>query len=171
MRPVPSYLLLLLLLALCGLCAWQWQRESQLRQIAVSQRDGIVRLTAEREELESRAKRADAEILRLNGSFNELRASSVSKQIHEEVLAANAQMRESIEKQNTAIKEQNEALMKQSQVIQQANESIKKLAAERDDLIKRVNDVSEKYNKLVNAANKGQTQQSSPGGQSKPLGQ
>ena len=32
-RPVPLAILLLLLVGLCGLCAWQWNREEQLREL------------------------------------------------------------------------------------------------------------------------------------------
>lgn len=149
MKPVPSSLLLVLLLALCGLCAWQWQRESALRRIVSTQLAEVNQLVAERSELESRAKAADAEILRLTGTLAELKANSVDKQTHDEVLAANTTMRESIEKQNTAIKDLNETIAKASLAIQQANESITKLTTERDALAKRLNEVTAKYNALA----------------------
>lgn len=150
MRPVPTFVLLLLLVALCGLCAWQWGRESKLREYALSQRDAATTLTAERDELETRVKAADGEILRLTGALSELRVTSVSKQEHDEVLAANTQMRESVEKQNLLLTQQNEAIQKQNEAIAKANESITKLAAERDDLAKRLNEVTAQYNKLAN---------------------
>lgn len=150
MRPVPTFVLLSLLVALCGLCAWQWARESRLREYALSQRNAVTSLTAEREELETRVKAADGEILRLTGSVNELRTTSVSKLQHEEVLQANAQMRESVEKQNLLLVQQNEAIQKQNQAIAKANEGITRLSTERDDLARRLNEVTALYNKLAN---------------------
>ncbi len=149
MRPVPQTILLVLLAALCGLCAVQWWRESALRETAVAQRDALGALTGERDELTGRMKAADAEILRLTAAHADLRANSVSKQAHEEIAQANAHLRESVEKQNAAIKEQNEAIAKQNLAVQQANESIRRLTAERDGLARRVNEVTELYNKLV----------------------
>jgi methyl-accepting chemotaxis protein len=149
MRPVPQAILVVLLAALCGLCAVQWWRESALRETAVAQRDALGTLTGERDDLTSRMKAADAEILRLTAAFTDLRANSVSQQAHEETAQANAHLRESVEKQNAAIKEQNEAIAKQNLAVQQVNENLRKLAAERDELAKRVNEVTGLYNKLV----------------------
>ena len=149
MKPLPNFILALLLVALCGLCAWQWNRESQLRSLAAGQRDQIATLTALRDELESRVKAADGEVLRITASLAELRANSVSKEIHAEALDANAQLREVVEKQNAAITQQNELLTRQNAVITQANETIRKLTAERDDLGKKLNEVTALYNKLV----------------------
>lgn len=149
MRPVPQTVLLLLLAALCSLCAVQWWRESTLRETAMAQRADLARLSGERDELAGRMKAADAEILRLTAAQSDLRSNSVSKQVHEEVIRANGSLRESVEKQNAAIKERDESLAKQNAVIQRADENIRKLAAERDDLARRANEVTALYNKLV----------------------
>ena len=149
MKPVPPAILLVLLLALCGLCAWQWQRESALRRIVSTQLAEVNQLMAERSELESRTKAADGEILRLTGALAELKANSVDKQTHDEVLAANTTMREAIEKQNIAIKEQNDRLEKANTAILLANENLKKVIAEREALAKRINEVTALYNTLA----------------------
>jgi hypothetical protein len=149
MRPVPQTILLALLAAMCGLCAVQWWRESALREQTVAQRSELLKVAAERDELAARAKDADAEILRLTGALSDLRTQSVSKQEHHEALAANGQMRGVVEKQNAAIKEQNEAIAKQNAAVLQANEIIRKVSAERDDLAKRINEVTALYNKLA----------------------
>ena len=66
MRPLPNIILSLLLLALCGLCAWQWNRERSLRELLQSQRDQLQSLTAERDDLtENEAHRV--------GEFDDLR--------------------------------------------------------------------------------------------------
>jgi DNA repair exonuclease SbcCD ATPase subunit len=149
MKPVPNIVLSALLVALCGLCGWQWHRESQLRVLAATQHDQLNLLTDKRNTLEARVKAADAEVLRITASLAELRANSVSKEVHAEVVQANAMLRETILKQNTAITQQNERLAKQNASIQQANENLKKLATERDDLAKRLNEVTTLYNKII----------------------
>lgn len=149
MKPVPNILLSLLLIALCGLCGWQWHRETQLRSLAATQRDELIALHQKHDELEARVKAADAEVLRLTQSLADLRANSVSKTTHAEVVEANTKLRAMITKQNAAITQQNELISKQNTTIQTANENLKKLAAERDDLAKRLNEVTALYNKLV----------------------
>jgi len=127
----------------------QWWRESTLREMVVAQRVELAKTIAGHEDLEARMKESDAEILRLTAALGELRANSVSKHDLEEVKEINTQLRETVAKQNQAIRDENEAVAKQNAAIQQANETIKKLADERDALAKRVNEVTAKYNKLV----------------------
>ncbi len=148
MRPIPSSFLIILLLAFCGLCAWQWHREAELRQIVAKQSIELAALTSERQEIDARVKAADAEILRLTGSLNDLRTNSVGRQEHDDVIQANTQMRVSIETQNKVIKEQNEKLTAASASILQANETIKKLTTERDTTAKKLNEVTALVNKL-----------------------
>jgi chromosome segregation ATPase len=149
MRPVPASFLLILIVALCVLCSWQWQREMGLRKIVNRQAAELQVLQAERDEIESRVRAADAEILRLTGSLNELRTNSVAKQEHEELVDQARRMNEAITKQNAMITEQNEAIAKANESIQRANETIKSLTTERDGLVKRINEVTEKYNALA----------------------
>lgn len=149
MKPVPNILLSVLLIALCGLCGWQWDRESNLRLLLKDKITAVNALTTQRDELETRVKAADAEVLRITASLAELRANSVSKDTHAEALQANTLLRENVTKQNAAITQQNELITRQNTSIQQANESLKKLVIDRDDLAKRLNDVTAMYNKLV----------------------
>lgn len=149
MKPVPNFILSLLLVALCALSAWQWNREHDLRTIATSQRDQLGTLSAQHDELDTRVRAADAEVLRLTGRLAELRANSVSKETHADALQANALLRDNIAKQNDAITKQNELLAQQNASIQQANDRLKKLASERDQLAKRLNEVTALYNTLV----------------------
>ena len=149
MRPVPASFLLTLIVALCALCAWQWNREVALRKIVVEQRGELESLRASRDEIETRVRTADAEILRLTGSLNELRTNSIPKQEHEDVQDQNKRMSEAIAKQNALITEQNESIAKANTAIQQANETIKKVTTERDGLAKQLNEVTERYNALA----------------------
>jgi uncharacterized coiled-coil DUF342 family protein len=149
-RPVPLSILLLLLLSLCGLCAWQWKREDDFRDLTRRQQAEIASVRKELDDTSTRAKAADAEILRLTGSLSELRTSSVAKTQHEEVLEAAQKMKDSILKQNAALKEQQDALAKASTSITAANETIKTLAAERDSVAKKLNALTLEFNKLAN---------------------
>ena len=121
MRPVPLSFLLTLIVALCVLCAWQWQREIELRKIVAQQGGELQSLRAQRDEIDARVEAADAEILRLTGSLNELRASSVAKQEHEELLLQAKQMSEAITKQNALITEQNDSITKANEAIQKSH--------------------------------------------------
>lgn len=149
MKPVPNIALSLLLIALCVLSGWQWNRERSLREVVHGQRDQLHAITSVRDDLTARVKAADAEVLRLTASLAELRTNSVSKEAHDETVAAATKLRESVAKQNAAITEQNELLAKQNTAIQQANENITKLTTERDSLAKRLNDVTARYNAAV----------------------
>jgi DNA repair exonuclease SbcCD ATPase subunit len=149
MKPVSSGVLMVLLLALCGLCGWQWFSESLLRESLVKTKAELAKLSQERDELTAHAKTADAEILRLNGALTELRANSVAKQIHEEATAANTKLKDAVTQQNALITQQNQSLEKANSAIQQSNESLKKLTAERETLAQRLNEVTGQYNKLA----------------------
>lgn len=149
MKPVANSVLLILLLALCGLCAWQWQRETLLRGIAMDLQSALVSLQQEKADLDARVQAANAEILRLTGALSELRSNSVDKHEHAALATASETMRETLEKQRAAIHERNESLLKASGSIQQANETIKELTKERDGLAKRLNDLTAKYNEMA----------------------
>lgn len=142
MKPIPPAALITLILALCGLCIWQWQREAALRRINQQHTTELVKLQAEHTSLTARATTANAEILRLTGTLNELRNSSISTTAHDEALAARTSLQSMAEKQNAAITQQNQA-------IQQANETIQKLTTERASLARRLNEVTAKYNAVI----------------------
>ncbi|TLD71114.1 hypothetical protein FEM03_09375 [Phragmitibacter flavus] len=157
MRPVSSLVLTFLLIALCGLCGVQWWRENELRRIAEKQRDDLVRHEAVQMEQDARIKSADAEILRLTGSIADLRTNSVSKLEFDELKTAAEGHVATINRQNEIIVQQNESITKQNEALEkfnaamlQANETIKTLTTQRDDLAKRINEVTEQYNKLAN---------------------
>lgn len=149
MRPVPSSILVLLLLAMCGLCGVQWWRESRLREVAVTLRTDLSTMTGDRDHLNERAKAADAEILRLTTAFTTLRATSVSREEHGAALQAIELLRCQLDYQNSIITEQNAAVKAQGLSTQGANEIIRKLVVERDELVRRTNELTAKYNALL----------------------
>ena len=148
-RPVPLGILLLLLLGLCGLCAWQWNREEQLRDLTRRQLAENADLRKALDENSARAKAGDAEILRLTETLSDIKTASVAKSQYDEALAAAQTMREGVLKQNAALKEQQEALLKANAAVAQANHAIEKTAAERDGFIQKLNALTLQDNKLV----------------------
>ena len=135
-------LLLLLLPAMCLLCGVQWWRESQLRELSLTQRQELVAIQAKSEQLNERVKAADAEILRLTADLNDLRATSVPKTDLEAAVATG-------EKLKAQLQTASEALTRQNAAIEKANQIIQKTATERDELARKANELAEKYNGLV----------------------
>jgi hypothetical protein len=148
-RPVPLGILLLLLAGLCGLCAWQWNREELLRDLSRRQVVELGDLRKALDENSTRGKAADAEILRLTEALADIKTASVAKTQYDEATAAAQTMREGVLKQNAALKEQQEALLKANAAVAQANQSIEKLTAERNALTQKLNAMTLQYNKLV----------------------
>lgn len=148
-RPVPLAILLLLLLGLCGLCAWQWNREELLRVLTRSQLSEIEGLKKALDESSLRAKAADAEILRLTEALNEIKTASVAKTQYDEAVAVAQTMREGVVKQNAALKEQQEALLKSQAAATKANQTIERLTGERDGLGQKLNALTQQYNSLA----------------------
>ncbi|MEY4483214.1 MAG: hypothetical protein RL693_666 [Verrucomicrobiota bacterium] len=158
MRPISQPILILLIAILCSLCVWQWWRESSLREITVQQRNEISKLSTERQEMESRIKEADMEILRLTSSVTDLRTNSVSKEALDELAQNRKRLQETLEKQSLLLRQQNESIVTQNEAlttqniaIKQANETIKKLVEDRDKLVKQINEVTLRYNELAKA--------------------
>ena len=149
MRSFSLKMICLLLLALCGLCGVQWWRESQIRAIAMALRSDLAAATAERDRLTERAKAADAEILRLNAAFADLRANSVPKQDMETAIQAAEQLNARIAALNQAFLRQNQILQQHNEAMQKANGTIQRIAEERDNLAKKANDITARYNALV----------------------
>jgi hypothetical protein len=132
-----------------GLCAWQWNREEQLRDLTRRQLAENADLRKALDENSARAKAGDAEILRLTETLSDIKTASVAKSQYDEALAAAQTMREGVLKQNAALKEQQEALLKANAAVAQANHAIEKTAAERDGLSQKLNALTLQYNKLV----------------------
>src|SRR4051794_33922926 len=117
MRPVPASFMIILIVALCLLCSWQWHRETGLRKVVADERSQLESLQVERDEIEARVRTADAAILQLTGSLNELRANSVTKKEKEDVMGQNNRMSEVVAKQNALITDQNASINKANTAI------------------------------------------------------
>lgn len=134
---------------MCTLCGVQWWRESLLREAAVTLRTDLGAMTAERDHLNERARSADAEILRLTAAFTQLRANSVPREEHETALEAIELLSCQLHYQNSIIEAQSAAAKAQGASMQGTNDIIRKLVAERDELVRRSNEIAAKYNALL----------------------
>jgi len=164
-------LVLVLALALCGLCAFQWVRESRLRTEVVSLQETNQVQAQSLVSAETLARRYESEIARLDSRVKELKqieqTNSVTiaslkislKHSEEEAELLRKQVanyKEAVDRQNESITKQNAIITQQNVSIKEQNENLKRLAEERNELVgtlnartKEFNDVVAKYNDLV----------------------
>ena len=154
MQKFLSNLLIFFALGLCALCAFQWVRESRLREkLAEKQHEVYLKLDAI-QNLEAQLKRTEADVTRLDSLRVELSGliktnkeeiqalTKHTQNLEKEIEAQKAQTaryKDAFEKANERLKQQNEDITKQ-------NEDMRQLAADR-------NATAEKYSKLVQQYN------------------
>jgi chromosome segregation ATPase len=162
--------LIVLALGLCGLCAFQWVRETRLRgRVDGLQAERQV-LAEEKAAAEAQAKRFQEEIRRVERERIELRASSETNaltnqrlrlELQKVVLEAEQAKRTAdsykaaFDKANASIREQNEAVAKlKSDYVKLAEDRnaqvnrYNELARQQTSLVKRFDDLVQKWNAL-----------------------
>jgi chromosome segregation ATPase len=147
-------LLIFLALCLCGLVAFQWHRETKLRQeLQSTSEDG--RSKAETiQNLQKNLRFAEEEVKRLGNLRSGIAATAESNRI--EIGALKKQFETAkmeFEKSAKQVEAFKSALQQANDNIQRQNESVKKLADERNDAVVKFNALVEKYNDLVNKWN------------------
>ncbi len=169
MKNFQQNLLMLLALALCALCAWQWYVQTLLHNEGAALQETIFKQAAQIQGDTNSIKNMDAEIAGLSTRVNELKQAAMtneqaaSEQKREILRLRSAgdvmsnqivQYKEVVDKLEANLKEAAEGIRKQ-------NDAIKQLVATRDDAIKKYNDamkdrnaLAEKYNDLVERFNK-----------------
>jgi len=156
----------LVLAALCVVlsvfCAMQWGREAdlraELRAVRIAERDQSTK-SAEAirlgETYASEIRRLDARVGELKQSEETLRkelaAARSAEQAARQSIAELTPLRTALAQQNESIRRQNETVTKQNAAIRSQNESLRKLVAERDEVVRLLNERTELLNKL-NAA-------------------
>jgi DNA repair exonuclease SbcCD ATPase subunit len=156
----------LVLAALCVVlsvfCAMQWGREAdlraELRAVRIAERDQSTK-SAEAirlgETYASEIRRLDARVGELKQSDETLRkelaAARSAEQAARQSIAELTPLRTALAQQNESIRRQNETVTKQNAAIRSQNESLRKLVAERDEVVRLLNERTELLNKL-NAA-------------------
>ena len=169
MKNFQQNLLILLALALCGLCAWQWYVQTLLHSEGTELQNTIFKQATEIEDYTNSIKNMNAEIAGLSTRINELKQASMtndqadSRQKREILRLRSSggamsneivQYKDMVDKFAAKLKEASDGITKQ-------NDAIKELAAERDNAIRKYNDsvkdrnaLAEKYNNLVERFNK-----------------
>jgi septal ring factor EnvC (AmiA/AmiB activator) len=161
MKLLPN-LLLVLALALCGLCAYQWVREGQVYQELGSVNDELYKKREAIQGLEQTIKRNQSDITRLEGIRTELketirtntaRIAELDKYVQKLENETDNQ-RTTIGKYKEALDTANERIQKQNDDIQKQNDAIKLLVQQRDEKVADLNKLIGEYNSLVTNFNR-----------------
>jgi chromosome segregation ATPase len=157
-------LLIFFTLALCGLIAFQWVRETDLRKEIQKLNDTVHGKSQAIIDLEARLRHDEEEIRRLDGLKNELTATVKSNNLEfarlgkdlDKGTADNQRKDKQIEVYKEAMQTVTDNLARQNEEIRMLNEEHKKLADERNDFLNKLNKVSTDYNELAGKWNKQQ---------------
>src|SRR5689334_10064947 len=145
MKSFLQNLLIFFALALCGLMAYQWVRETALNKQVQSLTDTVHEKSEAIQNLQGNIKRDEAEIQRLDGlktqltqtvKTNEARIAELGKDLEKTTNALDhaekqiAVYKDAVERANESIKNQNETIKSQ-------NDEMKKMAEERNGLVQK----------------------------------
>jgi chromosome segregation ATPase len=157
-------LLVVLALGLCGLCAFQWVRETRLRQRVEVLEGDKVRVAEEKAAAEAQGQRFQQEIQRVESERAELFRTVESHnaqvgQLKAEAMVAKQEV-DRLVKQATAFKEAldrvNANTERANEQISKLNADIRRVAEERNKAVERFNELAarrdeelKRYNELV----------------------
>lgn len=136
-------LLMISVVALCGLCAAQWVREAEVRGRLREAQQRHGEAVAALGEEKGRRETQEREVVRLT----KLQQETAEALRLAEARTAELEARPAVDpaaaaQRNAEVTAQNEALARQ-------NEQLKKLTSERDDLVRRLNERTKEWNDLV----------------------
>jgi chromosome segregation ATPase len=164
MKNFLQILLIALSMALCGLIAFQWVRETALRKEVQALTNSVQDKSETILNHEATIRREEAEIQRLDGIKKELTERVKTNEVQIAMLmksydrATNELDR--VQKQGEVYKEAlahaNENIAKQNEDIRKQNEDMKQLAEDRNEIVNKFNKVAKDYNDLVIKWNKQQ---------------
>ncbi|MGP8197924.1 MAG: hypothetical protein ACLQU4_00295 [Limisphaerales bacterium] len=165
MRNFQRNLFIVLAIGLCGTCAWQWYLQSlQLNTIEKMNRV-IYQKSADIQGCTNSIRSMDAEINQLHDRITQLKQAAVS---NDEWAVSEkrevARLRSAGDILSNEIVEYKSAIDGLTNKLKQAYDGEKELVAQRDDIVKKVNasiraqnELTVKYNELVDRFNKLQT--------------
>lgn len=166
MKNILQNLLVLLALCLCALIAFQWHRETKLRQEVQKLNDTVHDKLENIQSMEGTLKRSEEEVRRLDGLKVELTEAVKSNrmqiaQLAKDLAKSDAEVEKGlrkIEDFKAALEQANESIKKQNEDIKKQNEEVKKLAEERNDSVTKYNKVVAEFNDLAKKWNELQQQ-------------
>jgi uncharacterized coiled-coil DUF342 family protein len=169
MKNLQQNLLMILALALCVLCAWQWYVQTLLHNEGEALQRTIQKQAADIQEYTNSIKNMDSEISGLSTRMDEMKQSALSNEQtaleqKREILrlhsSGDALSNQVVQYKDAAIK-LDARLREAADGVEKQNEAIKLLITNRDDAFKKYNDamkdrnaLAEKYNELVERFNK-----------------
>lgn len=171
MRNLQQNLLILLALALCGLCVYQWYGQTVQRGEIQKLEQVVYEKAAAIQGYTNSIRAMDAQIAQMDARISEMKSAAKTnadlvitqkREINRLQATAEgltnqiAEYKPAVENLQTKLKEAYDGIQKQ-------NEAIKELAAQRDEFVKKLNDsvkdrneVVNKYNELVQQVEKSQ---------------
>jgi chromosome segregation ATPase len=164
MKNVLLNLLIFFALGLCGMIAFQWTRETDLRKDVQKLTDIIHDKSEAIQNLTGQIKRDEAEIQRLDSANKLLNQTVRSNDVQilslQHDLAKVTSEAEKNEKQAEAYKDAfqkaNDNVLRQNEEIKRANEDIKKVVEDRSAVVLQLKEMAAKYKDLAEQWNKQQ---------------
>lgn len=164
MKTLLQNALIIFALALCGLVAFQWHRETRLRQEIQSLNDTLHSKLEVLQNQQGILKQNDEEIKRLDALKQELTGMVKSNRLEiaklsddlERSEGAGQQGRETLQKYKTALEEANARITKQNEAVSKQNENLKKLAADHAAMAAKYNQLVTEFNELARKWNEAQ---------------
>ena len=164
MKSFLQNLLIFFALSLCALISFQWVRETDLNKKMQTLADSVHDKLETIQNLQSAVKHDESEIVRLDGLKTELAQTIKSNDAQVSVLvravekATNEVDRadRQLEVYKGALETANENIKKQNDEIKAQNEEMSKLAADRNEVVKKFNKMAADYNDLAAKWNKQQ---------------
>jgi chromosome segregation ATPase len=146
------------ILVLCVLCAIQWQVNSRVNSRAISleeiRQQQATKLQANDKTIT--AYTSDLEDLRQRLSLSESQLKELDEKLSREIAERN-QVAAERDDLKIALGKWMAALAERDKTINQARDQLQKLATERNDAVQKLDDLTDKYNKLVKQWNDQQT--------------
>ena len=164
MKAFLQNLLIFFSLSLCALISYQWVHETELNKQLQTQADTLHDKLESIQSLQSAVKHDEAEVVRLDGlrvaltqtvKSNDLQISSLVRSVEKATNEVDRAERQ-IEVYKGALETANDNIKKQNEDIKTQNEEMAKLAADRNEIVKKLNKTAADYNDLAAKWNKQQ---------------
>jgi chromosome segregation ATPase len=161
MNKILPNLLIIFALGLCGLSAFQWNRETRLHADRQTLQDKLTARDENIQSLQATIKRIESDVARLETVKTELTDTVKSNRLEIDGLKKNLYrtekegdaLREQITAYKTAVEKQNESLKRQNEIITELNGRMKELAEERNGFVEKYNKLAKDYNQVVKEYN------------------
>jgi len=161
MNKLLSNVLIVLALAMCALCAYQWYRETRQREEVVKLNKRVFERESAIQVLTNSLHLSDKKVAQLDGRVGELRDTvktneATLRQQRQEITKleyANVGLTNQVEEYKTAVETYQARLKEAFDGIEKQNELIKTLGDERNDLVNRLNESMKERNEIVQKYN------------------